>query len=228
MQFCGLFFEAWREAGKGLAQRCVASWERLRLSTAVRGVVIQKRRAAIGFLCVWVVLAAVLCLSVPAYTMGGWNHDVAVFRLGDQGDDPYIYLDWLALLKRQGLLLGGLATIYCAFRAQTVRQRMWLLPGVLYLLGAVWRLLYVPCSVVVRHTSSYSGLQERVFTFRLWIWQADGYAVPRNGMGLVVNYGLVIFDEMVLLACLAAFYGLLYAISARARLAMRRALGLAH
>jgi hypothetical protein len=75
---------------------------------------------------------------------------------------------------------------------------------------AVRALLFVPCTVVVRR--AFERIPERTNDFSLWLWQVDGETV---------HYGLVAYEEIVLLLCVVAFYGLLYIASSKTRSGIR-------
>ncbi len=72
----------------------------------------------------------------------------------------------------------------------------WLLPLFLYVLAAIWRLLYVPCEWLVR--ARYYAIPEEI----------DAETRPLWDIGTArVRYGLVFFEELVLLVIVAVSYG---------------------
>jgi hypothetical protein len=82
-----------------------------------------------------------------------------------------------------------------------VKELAWLFPLGLYIAVAIWRLLYVPCIWTV--TSRYYA--------RPAVFDAETRALWDVGTAHV-RYGLVLFEELVLLVIVALCYGLLFAV----------------
>jgi hypothetical protein len=141
-------------------------------------------------------------------------------RLGQPADfggvyafDKNRYVIREAALILAALLLWTLCRRYPHSFEQAVtwiRETAWLWPFVVYIGLAIRALLFVPCTVVVRR--AFERIPERTNDFSLWLWQVDGETV---------HYGLVAYEEIVLLLRVVAFYGLLYIASIKTRSVIR-------
>src|ERR1019366_321516 len=77
---------------------------------------------------------------------------------------------------------------------------LWVVPLLLYVCVALSRLLYVPCLEVTWRAYGARPDRVRATTIALWNIRAEQ-----------IRYGLVVFEELVLLAIVAAVYGVIFA-----------------
>jgi hypothetical protein len=91
-----------------------------------------------------------------------------------------------------------------------MRKTAWSWPFVVYAAFALRGILFVPCTYVVRR--AFESHPERTDNSTLWLWQVSGESI---------RYSLVAYEEIVLLICVLAFYGILYFSSSKARFAIR-------
>jgi len=100
------------------------------------------------------------------------------------------------LLVTLGALWFGIIPHY-----SKLKRLAWLLPLFVYALAAIWRLLYVPCVWVVR--AHYYARPDELDGDTRALWDVGTAQV---------RYGLVFFEELVLLAIVATCYGCAYVV----------------
>jgi hypothetical protein len=115
----------------------------------------------------------------------------------EEGDFETISFDAIRYIWRTALLFVAVAVLWFVAIPQYAKLKgfAWLVPLMAYSVVAIWRLLYVPCIWVV--TNSYRW---RPATF-----DAETRALWDIGTAQV-RYGLLLFEELVLLVLVAAFY----------------------
>jgi hypothetical protein len=119
---------------------------------------------------------------------------------GNAEPAPEPALDTGRYLTRLGVLLAALGTIWFGvipYYAK-IRRCVWFLPLFVYLFAAIWRLLYVPCTWTDHFR--YRDV-DHASTIALWNVGTES-----------IRYGLLFFEELVLLAVAAACYGLAFAV----------------
>jgi hypothetical protein len=117
--------------------------------------------------------------------------------------DPGAALDVGRYVFRMGGLFIVAAVLWFAAIPYRVRLKRiaWLLPLGLYAAAAIWRLLYVPCIWIVRDRYYARPVELDAETRALW------------DIGIAqVRYGLLFFEEFVLLVLVAACYGCIFAV----------------
>jgi len=133
-----------------------------------------------------------------------------VWSLGTDGTGGQRRIDWKRFAGRQAALAGFAVAFWGGHRVRSriaitlrvVGRVVWLLPLALYAVAAIWRLLYVPC-VWTRHYGTLAAGRTVPYAATLALWQIDIEDV---------RYGLVAFEEFVLLALVIALYGTIFAV----------------
>ena len=98
-----------------------------------------------------------------------------------------------------------------------LKGNAWLLPLAIYTAAAIARMVYVPCFWVDRTGINWKPADTPVETIPVWRVGAEAWSWG-DGMSLLhVRYDLVLYEEIVLLACVAAWYGTAYALSPQMR-----------
>jgi hypothetical protein len=124
-----------------------------------------------------------------------------MLRPGEYDDSPQEAaptLDVGRYSARLGMLLVALGVLwFCVIPYYSELTRfVWLVPLFAYSAAAIWRLLYVPC--VWTEDFRYRDVDQAA-TIALW-----------NVGSERVRYGLMFFEELVLLAIVVGFYGLAF------------------
>jgi hypothetical protein len=127
-----------------------------------------------------------------------------VWELGNQPDGSDLRLRWPFYLAEQTAWLGVWMLVYwCVAKAGGVPwmpSNIWIVPLLLYICVALSRLLYVPCLEVTWRAYGAHPDRVRATTIALWNIRAEQ-----------IRYGLVVFEELVLLAIIASVYGVIFA-----------------
>jgi len=127
-----------------------------------------------------------------------------IWELGSQTDGTDLCLRWPLYLAEQTAWLGFWMLVYWrvakAGGLPWMPPNLWIVPLVLYVCVALSRLLYVPCLEVTWRAYGARPDRVRATTIALWNIRAEQ-----------IRYGLVVFEELVLLAIVAAVYGLIFA-----------------
>ena len=127
-----------------------------------------------------------------------------VWELGNQPDGSDLRLRWPFYLAEQTACLGVWVLVYWrvakAGGVPWMPPNLWIVPLLLYICVALSRLLYVPCLEVTWRAYGARPDRVRATTIALWNIRAEQ-----------IRYGLVVFEELVLLAIIAAVYGVIFA-----------------
>jgi hypothetical protein len=147
-------------------------------------------------------------------------------NLGQTVDGGVVAFDYARFVSREFALLvfaaiGGLLfqrnSRWAASGIAWVGQRTWLLPLALYGVTALWRLVYVPCFWVDRAGINWKPADTPVKTLPVWRVGAEAWSWGDGVSLLQIRYGLVLYEEVVLLVCVAAWYGVAYVLLPKMR-----------
>ena len=135
-----------------------------------------------------------------------WNW-AWVSELGHQADGSEVTIRWYKYAGEEIGLLVLVCLVYANHdkigRAlQPVLPYSWLVPLAVYVGVAVWRVLWVPCIWTNRY--GFHPNQTNTYAYILPLWQIG----PQD-----IRYGLIFFEELVLLALVAGCYALMFAAS---------------
>jgi hypothetical protein len=130
-----------------------------------------------------------------------------VWELGHRPDGSRLDLRWAFYLREQAVLLFALMfTVPKIDKRASVTgwvvRYAWLLPLILYIGFAVWRVLWVPC-IWTYHYGVHTN-QAHTYAYTLPLWRIDSQDI---------RYGLIFFEELVLLALVVGCYALMFAAS---------------
>ncbi|MBS1820670.1 MAG: hypothetical protein JST61_01635 [Acidobacteria bacterium] len=127
-----------------------------------------------------------------------------IWERGLQYDGSQVRVRWkIVALENFALLMG---VVIALFKRQKLdpffdwlERSLWLFPLAAYAIAATLRLIYVPCLYVV--SRAYGWRPERASSITLPLWQIDAQQV---------RYGLVLFEELVLLLLVISVYAMMF------------------
>jgi len=135
-------------------------------------------------------------------------------------DEEYVSFDRGRYMVRAGVIAAILAFLFfewgrglrraahwgcTVLLTQTKHILLWV-PLIVYAAAALWRMVFVPCAWLVTVSLRMHLTTQTSGTIPLWEIGTED-----------IRYGLILFEESVMLACVAGWYGAAYALSPRMR-----------
>jgi hypothetical protein len=123
-----------------------------------------------------------------------------IWEIGKPFDSGILAFDYMRYISREIILLLLTIVADLTWRVTAAHNSTWLLPAFVYIIAAIGRLVFVPCTWVVRLPVRLRPELTNSATLPIW-----------NIGSETIRYGLVFYEEFALLVCILAVYAMMFA-----------------